>query len=142
MTDAETTVQAGMPLERFDYILMAVGLAIALLVAILGIFLQWSLLIDIYLIWLMIIPALVGLTYVYRTVQLSGGVIGRGLSVIGLGLAIQILLFVPLVQWHLEGMPPWLGLETGAVFVLLHGMALVGFATTTYGFALFARGGR
>lgn len=135
-----TGIGGDVVLTRGDRVLMAGWLVVSLIAGVLGQLIQWTYALDILLIWIMIVPALVGLFFVYRGVQRVGGLIARNLTILGVGLFVHILLFVPLVQWHLELMPAWIGIPSGAWYVLLHGMSGVGFLTTTYAFYRFAEG--
>lgn len=89
-----------------------------------------------------VIPVFVGIVFIYLSRSIWGGKIARYLEIIGAGLAVHMLLFIPHIQWHITGqtqggMPPLMGQPPGFWYVFFHGMSLVAFLFIGYGFYLF-----
>lgn len=75
---------------------------------------------------------LAGLYYVYE-LRTWGGDIGRNLQLIGAGLVLILLNWLPHIPWHIAGMPA-LGISTGFWLGLFHAWVIAGFLVISYGF--------
>lgn len=83
---------------------------------------------------------LIGVYYIYRAVDLSGGVIGRYLTLLAIGMAYYALTFIPHVQLHIFGFGGIGPVDPMAVFGFQHGMTIGVFVLAMYAFYLFAEG--
>jgi hypothetical protein len=122
------------PFKRRDLAFMLSGVIVALVFAVVGIPYNWPLVVDIVSLRIIIVPAILSLYFVYRGIDSIGGEVSEALKHIGVGLAAETALFVPLVNWHLRGMESLYGFSSGSAFILLHGFAFVGFIAITEGF--------
>jgi hypothetical protein len=89
-----------------------------------------------------VLPVLAGIVFIYLSRSLWGGSVARYLEVMGAGLAIHMILFIPHIQWHIVGqiegeLAPLLGQPPEFWYIFFHGMSLVAFLFVGYGFYLF-----
>jgi hypothetical protein len=124
-------------LTRRDKALIAGLICFALLAGITGHVLGWEIELDSTDFWQALIPALASIYFIYRTNRMWGGDVLRFLTVIGAGITMHAVLWGLIVQWHISGMPAFLGFSPAAIYILLHGLSAVAFLTTGYGFYLF-----
>lgn len=73
---------------------------------------------------------LAGLYYVYE-LRTWGGDIGRNLQLIGAGLVLILLNWIPHIPWHMSGMPA-LGISQGFWLGLFHTWVIGGFLVISY----------
>lgn len=101
---------------------------------------------ELILTFLMVLPIIPGLYFLYRSRSLWGGDIARYLDFIGVGLLINLLLFPVHMGWHfgfLAGSPgaAMLGLSSNFWYIFFHGLTGYSFAMLAYGFYLFYESG-
>lgn len=133
-------------LQRNDWYLIGVGLVLSVIVAALGQFgiatLQHELIIN----DLTAIPIVLGVVFIWLARDQWGGNVARYLELIGTGLVLHLILWIPHVRWHLmseesTAAAMWLGLDLSFWYVFFHALSLLAFTLITYGFYLFWREG-
>lgn len=131
-------------LEPVDKKLILGGVVVSVLAGVLGqlglVSVQAETMIG-YATAIVIVP---GIYFIYRARNLWGGHVARYLELIGLGMAVHMLLWIPHIWWHLQGMatadglpPAMLGLDPAFWYIFFHGFSLAAFGFMTYGFYLF-----
>lgn len=75
--------------------------------------------------------------FIHRAVQSWAGEFARYLELIGAGLSLVLVTWVPHIGWHVSGQPPMLGVGPGFWLTFFHGLNLMGFIIVAYGFYLF-----
>ncbi|MDY6778126.1 MAG: hypothetical protein SVU32_05645 [Candidatus Nanohaloarchaea archaeon] len=90
------------------------------------------------------ITTLIALVAIYKARKPYGGKVARNLEVIGFGLALFIVTYLPHVVWHIFGLqnnnplgPAWLGLSKAWWAGFYHIGAFMFFLIASYGFYLF-----
>lgn len=81
---------------------------------------------------------------IYKGREGYGGQVARNLEIIGMGLALFILTYIPHVVWHIFGLmnqnplgPGWIGLTEAWWAGFFHIGAIAFFLISSYGFYLF-----
>jgi hypothetical protein len=129
-------------LEKQDWYLVGIAALITVAMAVFGATRYYTLQIGSLVEFSSVIPVFAGLVFIYLSRSIWGGKIARYLEIIGAGLAVHMLLFIPHIQWHITGqteggMPPLIGQPPGFWYMFFHGMSLVAFLFIGYGFYLF-----
>jgi FtsH-binding integral membrane protein len=125
-------------LERKDYGFIAGGTVLTLLAALIAPrFFEDPMRIEAYSRMIVAAVVLYGVFSIHRAIQSWAGELGRYLQLIGTGLAILMLAWVPHIGWHVGGNPEWLGMPEAFWITMFHGLTIVAFAVSTYGFHLF-----
>lgn len=133
-------------LTQKDWYLVGAGAALGLLAAILtqvGVIGRSA---ELVLTFVMVIPIIPGLYFLYKSRSLWGGDIARYLDFIGLGLLINLVLFPIHMGWHfgfVAAQPgaAMLGLSSNFWYIIFHGLTGYSFAMLAYGFYLFYESG-
>lgn len=135
-------------LHKNDKYLIGVGLLLSIIGGVMGqldmVSIEQELMLS-YVAFLPIIPALI---FIWLARDLWGGHVARYLELIGIGLGIHLVLWVPHIRWHILAEhspdltpPAWLGFDAPFWYVFYHGFSLLAFALMTYGFYLFWKEG-
>ncbi|MFQ3308627.1 MAG: hypothetical protein ACI977_000870 [Candidatus Nanohaloarchaea archaeon] len=120
-------------LERNDYLVM-VGLAI--LSAIAGVVsLQFGgPAVEGIIDYISMFVIVASLAVVYKARELWGGEISRALELIGAGLAVYMITYLPHINWHLGGGGPLGPLPENFLYGFFHALTLATFVLVGYGF--------
>jgi hypothetical protein len=85
-----------------------------------------------------------GLIAIYKGREGYGGLVARNLEIIGIGLGLFIVTYIPHVLWHIFGLmnqnplgPSWVGLTKAWWAGFFHIGAISFFLISSYGFYLF-----
>ena len=133
-------------LEKKDMYLMGTGVVLGLIAAILGQLGFIGLFEEQILTYLMVVPILPGIYFLYKARSLWGGDIARYLDFIGIGLIINLVLFPLHMSWHFAAMGggdqflAW-GISPNFWYMFFHGLTGYSFAMLAYGFYLFYESG-
>lgn len=133
-------------LEKGDKYLIGTGLLLGLIAAVLGQFGLIGLPVEMILTYLMVVPILPGIYFLYKARSLWGGDIARYLDFIGIGLIINLILFPIHMNWHFGSMAAeaeflaW-GISPNFWYMFFHGLTGYSFAMLAYGFYLFYESG-
>lgn len=134
-------------LEQKDWYIIATGIVLGLIAAVLGQLEIIGLPAEMILTYLMVVPILPAIYFLYRGRDLWGGDIARYLDFIGIGLLVNLLLFPVHMFWHFSALGPgaelaaWLGLSSNFWYIFFHGLTGYSFAMLAYGFYLFYESG-
>ncbi len=134
-------------LNRKDMYLIGAGVILGLIAAVLGQIGVIGMPVEMILTYVMVIPILPGLYFLYKSRDLWGGQIARYLDFIGIGLVINLLLFPVHMFWHFSALRPeeqlaaWFGLSPNFWYIFFHGLTGYSFAMLAYGFYLFYKSG-
>lgn len=101
---------------------------------------------EMVLTFVMVIPIIPGLYFLYKSRSLWGGDMARYLDFIGVGLVINLVLFPVHMGWHFglvasEAGAAMLGLSPNFWYIFFHGLTGYSFAMLAYGFYLFYKSG-
>lgn len=125
-------------LRKNDYALLGGGALIVLLAAyIVPNFVQDPMNIEAYTRIIVGAIILYGIFAINSAIQSWAGELARYLQLIGIGLGILMLSWIPHIGWHLRGSPAWLGMGPAFWITLFHGMTVLAFLSASYGFHLF-----
>lgn len=129
-------------LERNDWYLVGIATVITLVMGAVGATDLYTLQVGSIVEFSSVLPVFAGLVFIYLSRSLWGGSVARYLEVIGAGLAVHMILFIPHIQWHIlgeveGGLPPLAGQPPSFWYVFFHGMSLAAFLFIGYGFYLF-----
>jgi len=80
---------------------------------------------------------LYGLFSIHKAIQSWAGELARYLQLIGTGLAILMIAWIPHIGWHVRGNPEWFGMSPISWITVFHGLTVLAFAVSAYGFHLF-----
>ncbi|MFB6158945.1 MAG: hypothetical protein ABEJ95_04800 [Candidatus Nanohalobium sp.] len=90
------------------------------------------------------IGVIAALVAIYKGREGYGGLVARNLEIIGIGLALFIVTYIPHVLWHIFGLmnrnplgPGWIGLTKAWWAGFFHIGAIAFFLISSYGFYLF-----
>lgn len=128
-------------LEKKDWYLFGFAAALSIIGGIMGQYYNFSQPTGILIDQLSLVPIFIGLVFIYLARSEWSGDIARTLELIGIGLAIHMLIFVPHINWHISGstlteLPALLGIAPSFWYVLFHGLSLTAFGLIGYGFYL------
>lgn len=134
-------------LERRDLQVIGLGIVLSAITAVLAQYGIYTFEHEIMLDYLEAVPLLLGVVFIYRARHLWGGEIARCMELVGIGLAIHMLIWIPHLRWHLIGLeqqqlPAWIGLDPSFWYVFFHTVSLFGFVLVAYGFYLFWHAGQ
>ena len=125
-------------LERKDYGFIAGGAILTLLAALIAPrFFQDPMQIETYSRMIVAVVILYGVFSIHKAIQSWAGELARYLQLIGTGLAILMLAWVPHIGWHVRSNPEWFGMPEAFWITIFHGLTILAFAVSTYGFHLF-----
>lgn len=128
-------------LEKRDWYLIGAGTVLAIISGIIGQYYTVSMATGVFIDQVSVVPILIGLVFIYLARSEWSGDIARTLELIGIGLAIHMIVFIPHLNWHISGatltdLPPLMGVPASFWYVFFHGLTLTGFALIGYGFYL------
>lgn len=125
-------------LEKNDYMFLGGGLLLVLLASyILPNFLADPMSIEAYTRLVVAAVIIYGIFAINMAIQSWAGELARYLQLIGTGLGILMVAWLPHIGWHIQGNPSWLGISPSAWVTMFHGLTVLGFASASYGFHLF-----
>lgn len=125
-------------LESKDYGFIAGGAILTLLAALIAPrFFEDPMQIETYSRMIVAAVILYGLFSIHQAIQSWAGELARYLQLIGTGLAILMMAWIPHIGWHVRGNPEWLGMSPAFWITIFHGLTVLAFAVSTYGFHLF-----
>lgn len=125
-------------LERKDYGLVLGGFVLSILSAfVLPAFVDDAMRVEAYTRFLVAAVVSYGIYSIYMSIEAWAGELARYLQLIGIGLGILMVAWIPHIGWHILGNPEWLGLNPTFWITLFHSLTLLAFLTSTYGFHLF-----
>lgn len=117
---------------RKDFFFLGLSLLIVLLTGLIGQIVGFNRLLSTASTYIQIPFILAGLYYVYR-LRGWGGKIGRNLQLIGLGLMMIMINWIPHIPWHMNGMPV-MGISQGFWLGFFHSWVIAGFLMISYAF--------
>lgn len=142
----------GINLERVDYGVITGAIAFAVVLGVVTLSLNLTMAFETNLRWVTGAVILVGLGFIYLGRELWGGIVARNLEIIGAGMAIMMIEWIPHIGWHIQGarqaaqggspMPAWLGIPGFWWFGFFHGLVMASFIVITYGFYRFWKSGQ
>lgn len=129
-------------LEKQDWYVIGIATIITLIMGGVGATDLYNLQVGSIIEFSSVLPVFVGLVFIYLSRRLWGGSVARYLEVMGIGLGIHMLLFIPHIQWHIigeveGGLTPLVGQPPEFWYIFFHGMSLAAFLFVGYGFYLF-----
>lgn len=125
-------------LQKNDYLLLGGGLVLSLILSLLAPrFLQQPMNIEAYSRLMVSAIILWGVFSIHKAIQSWAGELARYLQLIGLGLVILMLSWVPHIGWHLRDNPAWMGMDPTFWVTLFHSLTVLAFIVSSYGFNLF-----
>lgn len=93
------------------------------------------------------VAVILALVAIYKGRSKYGGLTAKNLEIIGFGLAIFIVTYIPHIFWHIFGLmnqnplgPGWLGFTESWWVGFFHVGAIMFFLISSYGFYLFWKG--
>jgi hypothetical protein len=133
-------------LEKKDWYLLTPGIVLGFIAAVLGQLGIIGLSVEQILTYLMVVPIIPGIYFLYKARSLWGGDIARYLDFIGVGLLVNLVLFPIHMNWHFASQEAtaqflaW-GISPNFWYVFFHGLTGYSFAMLAYGFYLFYESG-
>jgi hypothetical protein len=125
-------------LENRDYALIGGGLVLTFLAAFMAPrFVSDPMSIEAYTRLVVGAVILYGIFAIHSAIQAWAGELARYLQLIGIGLGILMLAWIPHIGWHVAGNPAWFGMSPTFWLTLFHGLTILAFVTASYGFHLF-----
>lgn len=138
-----------MNMERNDLYVFAGAILLSLLAGLVAKGVQSVMMLAQITIWLTVAAGLtvvLALIAIYYGRKPYGGEVARNLEVIGFGLALFIVTYIPHVIWHVMGLaqnnplgPGWAGFSTAWWAGFFHVGAIMFFLISSYGYYLFWR---
>jgi hypothetical protein len=119
-------------LKKRDYAFLGFSFSIALITGIIGQVVGFNDVFAATSTYIQLPFILAGLYYIYR-LRDWGGKVGRNLQLIGLGLMMTMVNWIPHIPWHINGMPA-MGVSQGFWLGLFHSWVIAGFLMISYAF--------
>lgn len=131
--------------DRRAWMLGGLGVLLGLLAAAAGLFGLIGVGAEMIMGYFPAIPLPFAVISLYLARDFYGGEIGRYLEIIGIGLVVEFLLYIPHLYWHFQEfslghLPSW-GIAPNFWYVFFHGLSAFGFAIVSYGFYLLWKSG-
>lgn len=125
-------------LKRKDYAIIGTGfLGVLGFASAMSYFFTDPMGVEMYTRFVMSAVILASVFFIYQAITSWAGDLARYLELIGLGLAIEMIIWMPHIGWHVSGMGPVFGLSPTFILSFFHAIGVLGFLITAYGFYLF-----
>lgn len=129
-TDFSMNGPLNLHLGRRDYGFLAAAFAVVLFSASVGQFTGFTEMLAAATTYIQLPFIIAGLYYIYR-LRDWGGEVGRSLQLVGVGLMMIMVNWVPHIPWHINGMPS-MGVSPGFWLGLFHSWVIAGFLMISY----------
>lgn len=125
-------------LENQDYALIGGGAIVTFLAALaMPNFVENPMRIEAYTRLVVGAVVLYGVFAIHQSIQAWAGELARYLQLIGTGLGLLMIAWIPHIGWHVAGNPSWLGMSPTFWLTFFHGLTILAFGVSSYGFHLF-----
>lgn len=130
-------------LERNDYLVMA-GLAVLAVAAgmvslSLG---QQAMIVEMVIDYAAMFIIVASLAVIYKARDLWGGEVSRALEIIGAGLAVYMITYLPHINWHISGGGALGPVPGSFLYGFFHALSLATFVLAGYGFYTLWQSGK
>jgi len=124
-------------LKAEDYQVIAAGVLLGVFGGVIGHVYSVGIRAELYTRVAVSLAILVALYCIYQARTAWGGDLARYLEIIGAGLVLFMLTWIPHIEWHIQGSPVLFGLSSGFWLGFFHALTASTFLITAYGFYRF-----
>lgn len=128
-------------LKPADYLIIGAGIIISIIAGFIGDVFNVLMEVEAYTRFLVGGSIIVALVFIYKARAAWDGQLARYLEIIGAGLTILMLSWIPHIGWHLNGMNPMFGLSPSFWISFFHVLTAITFLIMGYGFYRFWKEG-